>query len=81
MGFGVVPEAQTHDAGRRTWRAFPPRCHSSGAAGLSGIPDTETLWGHAPPIRRPFEKYINLRPIKILKGIRTPLDSDSPIDL
>ena len=51
-----------------------------GAVGIPSIPDTETLWGLLIPIRRYFEQYINLRPVKTLPGVATPLASDRPID-
>lgn len=52
-----------------------------GAVGTPGIPDTETLWGLLIPIRRSFEQYINLRPIRTLPGVRAPLVSTEPIDM
>lgn len=51
-----------------------------GAVGIPSIPDTETLWGLLIPIRRYFEQYINLRPVKTLQGVTTPLASDRNID-
>ena len=52
-----------------------------GAVGTPSIPDTETLWGMLIPIRRHFEQYINLRPVRTLKGAASPLASDRPIDM
>jgi len=51
-----------------------------GAVGAPDIPDTETLWGLLIPIRRQFEQYINLRPVKSLRGAPSPLISDRPVD-
>jgi tartrate dehydrogenase/decarboxylase/D-malate dehydrogenase len=51
-----------------------------GAVGIPSIPDTETLWGLLIPIRRHFSQYINLRPVKTLAGVDTPLASDRAID-
>jgi len=52
-----------------------------GAVGVPGIPDVETLWGLLIPIRRHFEQYINLRPVKSLPGVPTSLRGNQPIDL
>lgn len=43
-----------------------------GAVGVPDIPDVETLWGLLIPIRRRFEQYVNLRPVKTLPGVRSP---------
>jgi tartrate dehydrogenase/decarboxylase / D-malate dehydrogenase len=51
-----------------------------GAVGDPSIPDTETLWGLLIPIRREFQQYINLRPVKSLAGVRSPLAGDKAID-
>ena len=52
-----------------------------GAVGVPEIPDVETLWGLLIPIRRRFEQYINLRPVKTLPGVPSPLAATDPIDL
>jgi tartrate dehydrogenase/decarboxylase / D-malate dehydrogenase len=44
-----------------------------GAVGYPGVPDHVSLWGLLIPIRRTFEQYINLRPVKLLPGIQSPL--------
>ena len=44
-----------------------------GAVGYPGVPDHVSLWGLLLPIRRSFEQYINLRPVKLMLGVRTPL--------
>ncbi|RHW42166.1 tartrate dehydrogenase [Neobacillus notoginsengisoli] len=44
-----------------------------GAVGYPGVPDHVSLWGLLLPIRRKFEQYINLRPVKLLRGIQSPL--------
>ena len=51
-----------------------------GAVGFPGVPDHVSLWGLLLPIRRGFEQYINLRPVRLLPGIESPLrgrDADS----
>ncbi len=52
-----------------------------GAIGVPEISDVETLWGLLIPIRRQFDQYINLRPVKSLPGIAGPLASKKPIDM
>ena len=44
-----------------------------GAVGFPGVPDHVSLWGLLIPIRRTMEQYINLRPVRLLKGITSPL--------
>ncbi len=52
-----------------------------GAVGLPEIPDVETLWGLLIPIRREFQQYINLRPVRALPGISSPVRGGDDIDL
>jgi tartrate dehydrogenase/decarboxylase/D-malate dehydrogenase len=52
-----------------------------GAVGDPSVPDHVSLWGLLIPIRRAFEQYINLRPVKLLRGITSPLRSIEPGDL
>ncbi|MCL5116258.1 MAG: tartrate dehydrogenase [Firmicutes bacterium] len=44
-----------------------------GAVGYPTVPDHVSLWGLLLPIRREFDQYVNLRPVKILRGIESPL--------
>lgn len=44
-----------------------------GAVGYPGVPDHASLWGLLIPIRRAFKQYVNLRPIRLLEGVTTPL--------
>ena len=44
-----------------------------GAVGDTRVPDHVSLWGLLLPIRRRMEQYVNLRPVRLLPGIRTPL--------
>jgi tartrate dehydrogenase/decarboxylase / D-malate dehydrogenase len=41
-----------------------------GAVGSPGIPDHVTLWGLLIPIRRSFFQYVNLRPVRMLPGVK-----------
>ncbi|GAA0330939.1 tartrate dehydrogenase [Bacillus carboniphilus] len=52
-----------------------------GAVGYPGVPDHVSLWGLLLPIRRHFQQYINIRPVKLLRGITSPLANRGPNDL
>src|SRR4051794_7210294 len=52
-----------------------------GAVGAEDIPDVVTLWGLLIPIRREFDQYVNLRPIRILPGVTSPLAGVDALDL
>lgn len=52
-----------------------------GAVGWPGVPDHVSLWGLLIPIRRHFHQYVNLRPVKLLKGMRSPLRDREPGDI
>jgi tartrate dehydrogenase/decarboxylase/D-malate dehydrogenase len=52
-----------------------------GAVGWPGIPDHVSLWGLLIPIRRSFEQYVNLRPVRLLKGVPCPLAGKKPGDI
>jgi len=49
-----------------------------GAVGFPGVPDHVSLWGLLLPIRQQFQLYVNLRPIRVLEGIASPLRRGSP---
>lgn len=44
-----------------------------GAVGFPGVPDHISLWGLLLPIRRQFNQYINLRPVRLFEGLPCPL--------
>jgi tartrate dehydrogenase/decarboxylase/D-malate dehydrogenase len=52
-----------------------------GAVGFPGVPDHVSLWGLLIPIRRGFHQYVNLRPVRLLKGVRSPLAGRGPADI
>ncbi len=52
-----------------------------GAAGYPTVPDDVSLWGLLLPIRQTFDEYINLRPVKLLRGIPSPLRGKGPEDI
>ena len=52
-----------------------------GAVGFPGVPDHVSLWGLLIPIRREMRQYINLRPVRLLEGIATPLRDRRPEEI
>jgi tartrate dehydrogenase/decarboxylase / D-malate dehydrogenase len=52
-----------------------------GPVGDPRVPDHVTLWGLLLPIRQGFDQYINLRPMRLLPGIKTPLSGKTPKDI
>ena len=44
-----------------------------GAVGAPGVPDHISLWDLLLVIRKSFDQYVNLRPVKLLRGAPTPL--------
>ena len=45
------------------------------------MPDHVSLWGLLIPIRRGFDQYVNLRPVKLFKGVKTPLADREPDEI
>ncbi|RCV47964.1 tartrate dehydrogenase [Marinitenerispora sediminis] len=75
---------------KRTGRMMPEdgidqlRDHDAillGAVGAPGVPDHVSLWGLLIPIRREFDQYVNLRPVRLLPGITPPLRDVGPGDI
>ena len=52
-----------------------------GAVGFPGVPDHVSLWGLLIPIRREFDQYVNLRPVRLFDGIPCPLAGKQPGDI
>jgi tartrate dehydrogenase/decarboxylase/D-malate dehydrogenase len=52
-----------------------------GAVGRPDVPDHVSLWGLLIPIRRAFQQYVNLRPIRLWPGIPSPLRDVTPADV
>ncbi len=46
-----------------------------GAVGDPSVPDHVSLWGLLIPIRRQFQQYVNLRPIRVFDGVPSPVRS------
>jgi tartrate dehydrogenase/decarboxylase/D-malate dehydrogenase len=52
-----------------------------GAVGFPGVADHISLWGLLIPIRRGFQQYACVRPVKLLPGVRSPLAGRGPQDI
>ncbi|HEU4970102.1 tartrate dehydrogenase [Sphingomonas sp.] len=52
-----------------------------GAVGWPGVPDHVSLWDMLIPIRRGFDQYVNLRPVRLLEGVNGPLKNRKPADI
>ena len=74
----------------RTGRMMPPdglECLDRydgiflGAVGHPDVPDHVSLWGLLIPIRRTFEQYVNVRPVRLLPGLTSPLRDIAPGDI
>jgi tartrate dehydrogenase/decarboxylase/D-malate dehydrogenase len=52
-----------------------------GAVGASDVPDHVSLWGLRLAICQPLDQYANVRPTRILPGIKAPLNGVKPGDL
>ncbi|HEX8930135.1 MAG TPA: isocitrate/isopropylmalate family dehydrogenase, partial [Actinomycetota bacterium] len=44
-----------------------------GAVGTPELPDDYTLWNLLFPIRRALDLYVNLRPVRLFRGVAGPL--------
>ncbi len=50
-----------------------------GAVGWpSVVPDHVSLWGSLLQFRRSFDQYVNLRPVKLMPGVKSPLTDRKP---
>ena len=52
-----------------------------GAVGYPGVPDHVSLWGLLIPLRRELDQYANIRPVRLLRGITSPLAGRGPADI
>jgi tartrate dehydrogenase/decarboxylase/D-malate dehydrogenase len=52
-----------------------------GAVGFPTVPDHVSLWGLLIPIRREFQLYVNLRPVRLMPGVPCPLANRKPGDI
>jgi len=52
-----------------------------GAIGDPSVPDHVAVWQLILPIRQRFDQYVNLRPMRLVNGVRTPLANRGPADI
>jgi tartrate dehydrogenase/decarboxylase/D-malate dehydrogenase len=52
-----------------------------GAVGASGVPDHVSVWELILPIRQRFDQYVNLRPMRLLPGLTSPLANRGAADI
>jgi tartrate dehydrogenase/decarboxylase/D-malate dehydrogenase len=52
-----------------------------GAIGSPDVPDHVSLWDLILPIRQRFDQYVNLRPMRLLPGLASPLANRAPKDV
>jgi tartrate dehydrogenase/decarboxylase/D-malate dehydrogenase len=52
-----------------------------GAIGDPSVPDHIAVWQLILPIRQRFDQYVNLRPMRLMQGVTTPLANRSPADI
>jgi tartrate dehydrogenase/decarboxylase/D-malate dehydrogenase len=53
-----------------------------GAVGMPDIvPDHISLWGSLIQFRREFDQYVNLRPVRLMPGVQSPLAGRKPGDI
>jgi tartrate dehydrogenase/decarboxylase/D-malate dehydrogenase len=45
------------------------------------VPDHISLWGSLIQLRREFDQYVNLRPVRLMPGVPTPLAGRQPGDI
>ena len=51
-----------------------------GAVGAPDVPDHVSLWGLRLPICQGFDQYANVRPSRVLPGVKSPLADAKDID-
>ena len=52
-----------------------------GAVGWPGVPDHVSLWGLLIPLRRELDLYANVRPVRLMPGIESPLANRTPEEI
>jgi len=52
-----------------------------GAVGFPGVPDHVSLWGLLIPLRRVMQQWVNLRPVRLMPGVPSPLRDRGPEDI
>jgi tartrate dehydrogenase/decarboxylase/D-malate dehydrogenase len=52
-----------------------------GAIGDPSVPDHIAVWQLILPLRQRFDQYVNLRPMRLVEGVRTPLANRTAADI
>src|SRR3954469_1686475 len=52
-----------------------------GAIGSPDVPDHIAVWELLLPLRQRFQQYVNLRPMRLLPGLNSPLANRTPADI
>ncbi len=52
-----------------------------GAIGAPTVPDHIAVWDLLLPLRQRFQQYVNLRPMRLLPGLASPLANRGPADI
>ncbi|MEM9147499.1 MAG: tartrate dehydrogenase [Pseudomonadota bacterium] len=52
-----------------------------GAVGFPGVADHVSLWGLLIPLRRALDLWANVRPVRLLRGVQSPLAGRAPEDI
>ena len=52
-----------------------------GAIGAPAVPDHVSVWQMLLPLRQRFEQYVNLRPMRLMRGVPSPLAGRGPSDV
>src|SRR5438477_357775 len=52
-----------------------------GAVGDPSVPDHIAVWELILPLRQRFDQYVNLRPMRLLPGVTSPLANRAPADI
>jgi tartrate dehydrogenase/decarboxylase / D-malate dehydrogenase len=52
-----------------------------GAVGDPSVPDHIAVWELILPLRQRFDQYVNLRPMRLFPGVRSPLADRGPSDI
>ncbi|KAK5633568.1 hypothetical protein RRF57_009282 [Xylaria bambusicola] len=83
--FASVPFYKKHgDMLPRDWKTTLSQFDAIyfGAVGMPDeLPDEVTLWGSLLKFRREFDQYINLRPCRLIAGVKSPLADRKPGDI
>jgi tartrate dehydrogenase/decarboxylase / D-malate dehydrogenase len=52
-----------------------------GAIGDPSVPDHVSVWEMILPVRQQFQQYVNLRPMRLLRGLQSPLTGRGPAEI